>query len=375
MIFCILKRGNEMKLLIYLLIILLTNSTLLSNNSANVPEADASLMSYAEYDFDLDGTMEMVIAWVGMGIVNYKIYTQSEKGMILIGTITTNNDGEIRKYYDPQEECFFFLSEYVLWKDNWFYYDAVRLEFKEEQMKKTVISSVSGIASEDHQLYIVRDFFDGKSGETYLKKDEEYTSFIERTAEYQKQYEEVYAVNLSQLPLVTKSFTNILEPELSEDNTIMCMGEEISVDCIEASVYFEEGDCMEDLERLVSCKNLSYLYLTNMTSTPLNVSALCQCTSLKSMWIPYNVDISSLSQLNNIEVLLGNITDEYSQSLATMDHLKFIMLDADSKEEDYFKFLSDCTRLEAVYLTENVSEEQKAYIINTFPEVEVFTYY
>lgn len=46
------------------------------------------------------------------------------------------------------------------------------------------------------------------------------------------------------------------------------------------------------------------------------------------------------------------------------------MLDADSNEADYFKFLSSIPQLEGVYLSSNVSDEQMDYIKNNFPNIK-----
>ena len=295
--------------------------------------------------------------------------------MALIGTITADYDGEISKYYDSQKDVYFILSDYILNKDDWFYYDAVRFDFQEEQMEKKVISSVSGITSYNNQLYIIKDYFNEKVGETYLTEYGEYEILTERTKEYLEQYEKIETVNLSQLPLETSEITNIFEGKISEGNAITCMGNTIDVNCTEASVYYEEGDHNKDLENLISCPNLTYLYLTNNTKTLMDLSALRECKSLKSVWIPDNIDISTLAWLDNVEVLLGNVTDKYVPSLKTMDSLKFVMLDADSKEPDYFRFLSECKTLEVVYLTENVTKEQEQYITNNFPNIQIFPYY
>lgn len=375
-----------MKILFYILIIILNffnyEKTVGKSDmvTENMPDDE-----YIGYDFNADGNSEIIRQVEGTGIVNYIIYEPSENNLVELGTITVNNNNmtydtlchnNIIKYYDSKTDSYFFFCDYIQEKDEWFYYRAVKYEIIDNQLERTLISSVNGIVSFDNQLYIVTDYFNDSNLDARMIDYKDYIVLCERVEKYMEQFIEIEKIDLNQYAAgkdMEEIFArfNYAEKSLNNKNeSIECFGNSIDIDSVEVSVKYDYGEEMSDLGKLNQCRNLGYLYLSNYTETHLDLSWLKDSNNLKCIWVPDNIKIESLKHLSSVEVLLGNITEQYADVLSELNNLKFVMLDADSQEENYFNFLSEYTQLEGIYLTANVSELQMNYIRKNFPNIK-----
>lgn len=320
-----------MKYLIWILVALLLGSE--NPDSVNESEGDGqvrptqektqySIQELAGYDFDGDGVSEMVKKIESLGYDNYFVYEKSGNELNEMGMFTSVSEGfqcgvldngTIKKYYDASANSYFYFNDYIIQKDEWFYYHANKYKLIEGRFECEGICYVEGVTSDENQFYVFTNYFGGEFCENGLMEYSECASFYEKVENYLKQYEAVETIALGEL---------------------------------KAEVYDTFKLNLDD-------KRSSFV-----------------AENKQMMHIEQGIDKESLKSLEQVEVLLGGVTADYVDVLKDMDSLKFVMLNADSDEADYFKFLSDLPNLEGVLLTSNVTDVQMEYIRQNMPWIK-----